>query len=112
MKSRSGCWAALAVWAIVGCGEDPEQTGDDYTQTVMREIFEGIRVALPASIDSAVFKAPRNQGEIFSALDNLARNAALLEEHAQGCNAQMGFLARWVIDRPHLKSSYPERNYP
>jgi streptomycin 6-kinase len=37
MKSRSGCWAALAVWAIVGCGEDPEQTGDDYTQTVMRE---------------------------------------------------------------------------
>jgi hypothetical protein len=88
--------AALAAWAIVGCGEDPEPTDADYTQSVMREIFEGIRVALPASVDSAVFKAPKNQGEIFAALDTLARNATLLEEHSQGCDAETGFLARSV----------------
>jgi hypothetical protein len=100
------------VWAIVGCGEDPEPTDGDYTQTVMREIFEGIRVALPASIDNAVFKAPNNQGEIFTALDSLARNAALLEKHARGCNAEMGFLARSIErDAIEAKTSYRYGHY-
>ena len=55
MKNRI-CWraalaaCAIVAWAILGCEEDPEPTGDEYTQAVMREIFEGIRVALPASI--------------------------------------------------------------
>ena len=75
MKSRMRWGVALAAWAIVGCGEDPEPTVDDYTRSVMREIFEGIRVALPASVDSAVFKAPNNQGEIFAALENFVCDA-------------------------------------
>jgi len=112
------CWGAalvacaIAAWAILGCEEDAEPTGEDYTQTVMREIFEGIRVALPASIDGAVFSAPNNQGEIFSALDRLARNAALLETHSQGCNAEMGFLARSVErDAIEAKASYRNGHY-
>ncbi len=117
MRDRMRWGAALAAcaitaWAILGCGEDPEPTGDDHTQTVMREIFEGIRVALPASIDGSVFSAPNNQGEIFSALDRLARNAALLEKHSQGCNAEMGFLARSVErDAIEAKTSYQHGHY-
>jgi hypothetical protein len=112
MKNRIGWGAAFAALAIVGCGEDPEPTGDEYTQAVMREIFEGIRVALPASIDNAVFSAPKNQGEIFAALDSLARNAALLEEHAKGCNAETGFLARSVErDAIEAKTSYRYGHY-
>ncbi|MBW2493776.1 MAG: hypothetical protein JRE43_03410 [Deltaproteobacteria bacterium] len=103
---------AIAAWAIPGCGEDPEPTGDDYTQDVMREIFDGIRVTLPASIDPDVFSAPENQGEIFAALDSLARNAALLEAHAQGCNAEMGFLARSAErDAIEAKTSYRHGHY-
>ena len=62
MKNRTRWGIALAAWAIVGCGEDTEPAGDDYTRSVMREIYAGIRVALPASVDSTVFKAPKNQG--------------------------------------------------
>jgi len=103
---------AIAAWPILGCGEDPKSADAEYTQTVMREIFEGIRVALPASIDSAVFSAPNNQGEVFSALDRLARNAALLEKHSQGCNAEMGFLARSAErDAIEAKTSYQHGHY-
>jgi hypothetical protein len=96
MKHRIHWALVFAAWAAVGCGEEPKRKDDDQTRTVMREIFAGIRVALPASIDSAVFSAPENQGEIFAALDTMARNAAVLEEHAKGCDAQTGFLARSV----------------
>jgi len=112
MKIRPDCWAALAVWAIVGCGEEPEKTDDDYTRSIMREILEGIRVALPASTDSVTFKAPENQGEIFSALDIMARNATLLEEHSKGCDAQMGFLARSVErDAIEARTTYRHGHY-
>jgi hypothetical protein len=112
MKTRMRWGAALAAWAIVGCGEDPEPTDADYTRSVMGEIFEGIRVALPASVDSSVFKAPRNQGEIFAALDTLVRNTALLEEHARGCDSQMSYLARSVErDAIEAKISYTHGHY-
>jgi len=112
MKHQMRCWAALAAWALAGCGEEPEPTGEDYTRSVMGEIFEGIRVALPASVDRDVFRAPKNQGEIFAALDSLARNTALLEEHARGCDAQMGFLARSVErDAIEAKLSYQHGHY-
>ncbi|MBW2714987.1 MAG: hypothetical protein JRD03_02875 [Deltaproteobacteria bacterium] len=98
--------AVFAVLAVIGCGDEPVQTenvfnqppptGDEYTRSVMREIFEGIRVALPASVDREVFEKPRNQGEIYAALDILARNATLLEDHFQGSDAQLGFLARSI----------------
>jgi len=96
----------------MGCGEDPEQARAEYTQSVMREIFEGIRVALPASVDGAVFKAPENQGEIFAALDTLARNAELLEEHSRSCDAETGFLARSVErDAIEAKTAYRYGHY-
>jgi hypothetical protein len=111
--NQSRQWGiALAVWALVGCGQDPEPTGDDYTRGVMREIYEAIRVALPASIDNDVFKDPKNQGEIFSALDTLARNAALLEKHTQNQSAQMGFLARSIErDAIEAKTTYRHGHY-
>jgi len=112
MKNRTRWGVAFAAWAILACGEDPKPAEDDYTRSVMREIFEGIRVALPASVDSAVFKAPQNQGEIFSALDTMARNAALLEKHARGCDAQMGFLARSVErDAIEARTTYRHGHY-
>jgi hypothetical protein len=112
MKNRMRWGIALAAWAIVGCGEDPEPADDDYTRSVMREIYAGIRIALPASVDSAVFKAPNNQGEIFAALDSMARNAALLAEHSKDADAQMGFLARSVErDAVEAKVSYRYGRY-
>jgi len=112
MKNRI-LWAlALAAWLATGCGEKPKQLDDDDTRAVMREIFEGIRVALPASIDSATFSEPQNQGEIFAALDTMARNAAVLEEHAKGCDAQTGFLARSVKrDAIEARTTYRYGHY-
>jgi hypothetical protein len=112
MTSRI-CWgAALAACAIVGCGDDPVETEDDYTRSVMREIFEGIRVALPASIDSDVFEAPENQGEIYAALDTLANNAAQLGEHFEERDAQLGFLARSIErDAIEAQTSYTHGHY-
>ncbi len=103
---------ALAAWAISGCGVEHEPTASDDTQAVMREIFAGIRVALPASVDSETFRAPENQEEIFAALEALARNASLLESHAEDCDAQMGFLARSVErDATEAKTSYEHGHF-
>ena len=65
MKNRMRWGAALAAWRSWDAERIRNRRTIDYTRSVMREIFEGIRVALPASVDSAVFKAPNNQGEIF-----------------------------------------------
>ena len=90
-------WAiALAAWAIWGCGEEPVKGDNESTRAMMREIFEGIRIALPASIDTAHFKDPENRAEIGAALDSLARNTALLEKHFEKRDAKMGFLARSI----------------
>jgi hypothetical protein len=96
MKNRMRWGIALAIWAVLGCGEDPVKDNDEYTRTTMREILEGIRIALPASIDSARFKAPENRAEIGAALDSLARNTASLENHFEKADAQLGFLARSI----------------
>jgi hypothetical protein len=112
MKNRMHWGVALAAWAIVGCGDEPVETDDDRTRSVMREIYEGIRVALPASIDPDVFKAPENQGEIYAALDTLARNVAQLGEHYQERDAQLGFLARSIErDAIEAKTSYTNGHY-
>jgi len=112
MKHRIHRALVFAACAAVGCGAEPKRTDDDQTRAVMREIFEGIRVALPASIDSAAFSAPENQGEIFAALETMARNAAILEEHAKGCDAQTGFLARSVKrDAIEARTTYRYGHY-
>jgi len=122
METRMRWSIALATLTFFGCGEEPASNdsfgekpaaqADEYTQSVMREIYEGIRVALPASIDPDVFEAPENQGEIFAALDRLARNAALLEKHTENRDAQMGFLARSIErDAIEAKTTYRHGHY-
>jgi len=96
MKIRIGLGVALAACAILGCGDDRGKGEEERTRAIMDEIFNGLRVALPASIDSAHFKAPENRAEIGAALDSLARNTALLERHFEKGDAQLGFLARSI----------------
>lgn len=122
MKILMGWVAVFAAWAVIGCGDEPVQTenvfnqptptGDEYTRSVMREIFDGIRVALPASVDREVFEKPRNQGEIYAALDTLARNSALLEKHFQEGDVQLDFLARSIErDAIEAKTTYTHGQY-
>ncbi len=95
-RARSWAWVSTLVLASAGCGEDPAANEEETTRSVMREIFDAIRVTLPASTDIARFKAPENRAEITAALDALARNTALLEKHFQKHDAQMSFLARSI----------------
>ncbi len=91
-------WAAvvLALLAVPGCSAASEPGPDTEAEAVMREIFNGIRVALPVSVDRAAFRDPQNRAEITKALDVLARNAALLEQHSRSEDAQLHFLPRSV----------------
>jgi len=103
---------ALSAWALLGCGEDPGAKDSDDTRAVMREIFEEIRVILPASVDSDAFRAPGMQAEISAAFDSLARNASLLEAHARSCDAQAHFLARSVErDASEARTSYEHGHF-
>jgi hypothetical protein len=100
---KRGAAVALALLVVTGCSEasapSPEteiSAADGETEAVMRGIFDGIRVALPLSVDRAAFRDSRNHAKITNALDNLARNATVLEQHAQSQDAQLHFLARSV----------------
>jgi hypothetical protein len=88
--------ATLACAALTACGDAGDRQDaaeNERTRRIMREIFEGLRVALPASVDSARFRDPASGAEIAAALDALAQNAALLEEHSTQSEGQMHFLA-------------------
>jgi len=87
---------ALALLVVSGCSAASEPGGDTETQAVMREIFNGIRVALPVSVDRDAFRDPQNRAKITEALDAVARNAVLLEQHASNRDAQLHYLARSV----------------
>jgi len=102
----------LAVCAASGCtDEKPDQPGDE-TRAVMREIFNGVRVALPASTDSEKFSDPEKRPQISAALEILANNAELLERHVQDRDSQMQFLARSVArDALEVRRSYAEGRY-
>jgi hypothetical protein len=111
MRARQR-WAAvtLTLFAVTGCSEVSEpgpvtetrnaeaetSSATSETEAVMREIFAGIRVALPVSVDRDSFRDPRNRTGITKSLDDLARNAALLEKHARSQDAQLQYLARSV----------------
>jgi hypothetical protein len=105
---------ALVFLVTSGCpgASEPDpvtKTGaaDTETKSVMREIFNGIRVALPLSVERAAFRDPQNRAEIAGALDTLARNAALLEQHARSEDAQLQFLARSVArDANEVQQSF------
>jgi len=96
MKNRIVWGIALATQAVLGCGEDPVENDAEHTRAMMREIFDGIRIALPASIDTANFKNPENRAQIGAALDSLAHNTEALEKHFEKRDAQLGFLARSI----------------
>lgn len=112
MQSKWVSLAALALLAAFGCEGSTQPTDDDDTRAIMREIFGGIRVVLPASADLEEFSDPARRPEILAALELLARNAALLEEHAQSRDKQMRFLARSVSrDAADAQHSYADQRY-
>jgi hypothetical protein len=108
-----GLLAALMLAAVLWAGcEDSAPPADKETRAVMREIFGGIRVLLPASADRESFGDPAHRAEILAALELLSRNAVLLEEHAQTKDRQMRFLARSVSrDASDAQQSYADHRY-
>jgi hypothetical protein len=86
----------FACAALTGCGDagDTEAAAErERTRIIMAQIFGGLRVALPASVDRARFTDPERGPEIAAALDVLAQNAALLETHSTESEGEMHFLA-------------------
>lgn len=112
MALATGLAASLLA---VGCGSDgdaPDGTANKKTRAVMREIFNGIRVALPASADPDAFASPEHREEIEAALQILSRNAALLEKHSSKYDRQMRFLARSISrDASDAYRSFVDRRF-
>ncbi len=101
----------LTLSAAWGC-EESTRPSDDDTRAVMREIFGGIRVVLPASVDLEKFTDPTQRPDILAALELLSSNATLLEKHAKSRDKQMRFLARSVSrDASDARDSYAEQRY-
>lgn len=103
-----GLGLALAL-AASGCSveeppaEQPAEFADEITRAragdtraIMAEIYEAMKVALPATADMAKFSSPEERPRIQQALDRLATNADLMETHTHPSDGQMQFLARSV----------------
>ena len=100
------CWlwttsigiAALGLTAagLTGCGPSDQERQEFETRALMREIFSGLREALPASAGPDPFGDPAQREEILSALETLSDNATLLEGHSARRDEQERFLARSV----------------
>jgi tetratricopeptide (TPR) repeat protein len=60
----------------------------------MGQIFEALRVALPASLRDERFADPAQRERILAALDALARNGERLEAHGRSRDASFAFLSR------------------
>lgn len=88
--------SAALVLATAGCGDDEPPAGDAVggTRQIMGEIYDAMKVALPATADMARFSAPEERARIQQALDQLATGADLMEQHTRPRDGQMRFLAR------------------
>jgi hypothetical protein len=105
--------AGLALACVlVACGstESDENHGDEAeTRAIMGQIFEGLRVALPASADPETFASEENRVRVGAALEQLAANAELLESHTAQRDEQMHFLARSVAsDAREVQRAYAQ----
>jgi hypothetical protein len=101
-----------ATLATSACGEDQDDARKQETRRIMGEIFGGLRVALPVSVDPERFRAAGSRAEIAAALSALSRNAALLEQHAAREDEQMRFLARSVAaDAREVERTYAAERY-
>ena len=98
MRGRLGIAVALLGGRVLGACDGSEERAPqghvEATDSVMHEIYDAIRVALPASAGAERFRDPENQAEIAAALAALALNASALEDHARVEDDPMQFLAR------------------
>jgi tetratricopeptide (TPR) repeat protein len=102
---RGGRWLAwgVAAWLVVlplaplGAEEpDPAQT-----RRIMREVFEALRVLLPASLDEQRFADASLRPELREALGTLARNAGALARHGGPGEGSFAFLSRTLARDAH-----------
>jgi hypothetical protein len=106
--------AALGAVGPIGCGRGEKASAPQGldTSAVMDEIYQAIRVALPASADLETFEAPQHRPEITRALEALDANSALLASHTGRKDAEMQFLARSVArDARDARRAYEEGRY-
>jgi hypothetical protein len=107
MSARVTAALALVLSLGVGCDDQRARSERDETRAVMREIFNGLQVALPASVDPSGFG--KDRPEVAASLEILARNAARLQKHVRTQDRQMRFLARLVVrDARNTQRHYEE----
>jgi hypothetical protein len=100
------------ICGLAACGDDAADRAreqDEQTRAVMREIFQGLQVALPASGDPENFASAENRLEVNAALERLASNAARLEKHTTERDQQMHYLAGSVAgDAREVQRAYEQ----
>jgi len=106
-------WIAAALAA--GCGGAEETTGSSpepspEMRQLMGRIYEGLRVALPASAGEEPFSDAARRADVAAALDLLYENAARIESH--GSDDVTRHLARSVArDAREVRDAYAEGHY-
>jgi len=106
----------LITTGIVACGESLEERQTriraEEMRLLMREIFAGVAVALPASVEPGEFRDPANRAKIAAALGNLAANAEQLEGHAGGKGGAREYLAHSTArDARDVERAYMAEQY-
>jgi hypothetical protein len=102
----------MALCGGFACNDPEAPEPLEQTRAMMREIFNGIRVALPASVDPEQFADRANYATLSASLETLARNAALLEEHSLTKDKQMRYLARSIAsDASDAQRTYEDGHY-
>lgn len=96
-RSIAGLGIAVAL-GLLACG-GPSEDGAAHeatTRALMKQIFEGIRVALPEATGAEPFSDPARHDDVAAALVLLADNAEGLARHTRDEDAEARFLARSV----------------
>jgi len=109
-------WIVLAGTLALGlgCGDDPAPTRppeSPETRALMRRIYQGLRVALPDAVGDEPFADPARRTEIAAALDLLAANAALLEEHGRGDEVTRHLARSIARDSQEVRDSFENGRY-
>ncbi|NNL68088.1 MAG: hypothetical protein HKP30_17700, partial [Myxococcales bacterium] len=95
--TRSGSLLGVGIaLGLLACGAQSEEGAahEATTRALMKQIFEGIRVALPEATGAEPFSDPARRADVAAALVLLADNAEALERHSREDDAEAQFLAR------------------
>jgi len=111
---RGSAFFAAALW-IGACGDpQPEAKGPPApaeVRAIMAAFMADLRVVLPRTVDNG-FGDPSERKQVHAALQRLARNAGVLEEHSREGVAGARYLGRSLErDTAEILRQYERRRY-